>query len=94
MKNQSLHSRRRFLNQVGAATIAAGVIGVSETQAATGSNQRANACAKLRRDTANTGLQTTAQNLQHPNNQDEDLYPNKLGNFSKGLPHTTTALSS
>src|SRR6185369_9982748 len=80
-------SRRVFLSQVGTATIAAGLIGVSETQAATGANQRANACAKLRRDAANDGLQTTPPNLQHPNNQDEDLYPNKLGNFSKGLPH-------
>jgi len=82
-------NRRTFLNQVGAATIAAGVIGVSQTQtqAATGSNQRANACAKLRRDTANAGLQTTPQNLQHPDNDDEELYPNKIGNFSKGLPH-------
>jgi len=82
-------SRRTFLNQVGAATIAAGVIGVSQTQtqAATGSNQRANACAKIRRDTANAGLQTTPQNLQHPDNDDEELYPNKIGNFSKGLPH-------
>src|SRR5262249_31013006 len=49
--------------------------------------QRANACCKLRRDAANAGLQASPQNLQHPNNQDEDLYPNKLGNFSKGLPH-------
>ena len=90
MKKQYLQpSRRVFLNQVGAATITAGLIGVSQTQAeaATGSNQRANECAKLRRDAANTGLQAIPQNLQHPNNQDEDLYPNKLGNFSKGLPH-------
>ena len=88
MKKKSLKpSRRVFLNQVGAATIAAGFIGVSQTQAATGANQRANDCAKLRRDAANAGLQATPPNLQHPNNQDEDLYPNKLGNFSKGLPH-------
>ena len=89
-------SRRVFLNQVGAATIAAGVISAepifgtkrSQAQAAgDGSNQRANACAKLRRDAASAGLQATPQNLQHPDNQDEDLYPNKLGNFSKGLPH-------
>ena len=58
-----------------------------EVEAATGSNQRANACAKLRRDAANAGLQATPQNLQHPNNQDENLYPNKMGNYSKGLPH-------
>jgi hypothetical protein len=87
--NSVKHSRRVFLNQVGAATIAAGVIGVSKTptQAATGSNQRANACAKIRRDAANVGAQTTPQNLQHPDNNDEELYPNKIGNFSKGLPH-------
>jgi len=71
---------------VGAATLAATVIG-SETQAATSSNQRANDCAKLRRDAAIAGLQATPQNLQHPNNQDENIYPNKIGNFSKGLPH-------
>jgi hypothetical protein len=80
------HNRRTFLTQVGAATIAASVISIDVT-AATGSNQRANDCAKLRRDAAMAGLQATPQNLQHPNNQDEALYPNKIGNYSKGLPH-------
>jgi hypothetical protein len=79
-------SRRAFLGQVGAATLAATVI-APEVQAANGSNQRANECAKLRRDAATAGLQDTPQNLQHPNNQDENLYPNKIGNYSKGLPH-------
>jgi membrane-associated phospholipid phosphatase len=82
-------NRRTFLTRVGAAgaaTIAASVIPV-EVDAATGSNQRANDCAKLRRDAAMEGLKATPQNLQHPNNQDEELYPNKLGNYSKGLPH-------
>ena len=79
-------NRRVFLGQVGAATVAAGMIGI-DVQAAQGSNQRANDCAKLRRDAALAGLQATPQNLQHPNNQDENLYPNKIGNFSKGLPH-------
>lgn len=79
-------SRRAFLGQVGAATLAATVI-APEVQAANGSNQRANECAKLRRDAAIAGLQATPQNLQHPNNQDENLYPNKIGNYSKGLPH-------
>jgi hypothetical protein len=99
MKEDSLQpSRRTFLGRAGvagAATIAAGVIGVepllqterAQVQAATGSNQRANECAKLRRDAAMSGLQATPQNLQHPNNQDENLYPNKIGNYSKGLPH-------
>ena len=80
-------NRRKFMAQVGAATIGAGVIGSIEIKAAPNSNQRANACAKLRRDAAMSGLQATPQNLQHPNNNDEDFYPNKLGNYSKGLPH-------
>ena len=81
-----LPNRRTFLTQVGAATIAASVINI-DVKAAPASNQRANDCAKLRRDAAMAGLQDTPQNLQHPNNHDEELYPNKLGNYSKGLPH-------
>jgi hypothetical protein len=80
-------NRRAFLGGVGAATIAAGIIGVEQAQAAPGSNQRANQCAKLRRDAATAGQQATPQNLQHPDNNDEELYPNKLGSYSKGLPH-------
>src|SRR5262245_6332186 len=72
-------NRRAFLHRVGAATVAAGVIGVepllqpaaSEVHAAPGPNQRANDCAKLRRDAATTGLKATPQNLQHPDNNDE-----------------------
>src|SRR5687767_14049479 len=92
-------NRRTFLGKVGiagAATIAAGVVGTeplwqaehSTVRAAQpGSNQRANACTKLRRDAANAGNAATPANLQHPQNNDENLYPNKLGSYSKGLPH-------
>ena len=91
-------NRRSFLRvgAAGAATIAAGVVGVepllktdrSSAQAApAGSNQRANECAKNRRDAAQIGLQSTPPNLAHPSNNDESLYPNKIANFSKGLPH-------
>ncbi len=91
-------NRRTFLSRVGiagAGTLAAGVITAepffqtkhSEVNAAQGSNQRANACAKYRRDTAQAGLQATPPNLQHPTNNDESLYPNKIGSYSKGLPH-------
>lgn len=94
-ENSLQTTRRKFIGLAGATTIAAGVIAIdpllpserSEVQASTGSNQRANACAKLRRDAALLGLKDTPQNLPHPNNQDEDLYPNKLGSYSKGLPH-------
>jgi hypothetical protein len=95
-----LPNRRSFLSRVGvagAASIAAGVVGIepllkterSAAQAAPtqNSNQRANACAKLRRDAALNGQQSTPANLQHPPNNDENFYPNKLGSYSKGLPH-------
>src|SRR6266404_5804432 len=52
-----------------------------------GSNQRAIECARLRRDAAQQGLRDTPQNLQHPTNLDEQIYPDKIGSYSKGLPH-------
>lgn len=95
-------SRRKFIGQVGVAgatSIAASVVGLepllqtkrSSAQAAPAadSNQRANDCAKLRRDAALAGLQATPQNMQHPPNVDESLYPTKLGSYSKGLPHNS-----
>jgi hypothetical protein len=93
-------ARRKFIGQfgvAGAAALATGVIGVEPLlqgersqvhgAPAVGSNRRANDCAKLRRDAAQAGLQSTPQNLQHPPNGDENLYPNKIANYSKGLPH-------
>lgn len=93
-------ARRKFMGQfgvTGAAALTAGVIGFepllqtdhSQVHGAPleGSNQRANDCAKLRRDAAQQGLQSTPANLQHPPNGDESLYPNKIANYSKGLPH-------
>ena len=99
-ENPKHPSRRTFLSRVGiagAGTLAAAVITAeplfqtkrSEVSAAQDSNQRANACAKLRRDSAQAGLQATPPNLQHPTNNDENLYPNKLGSYSKGLPHNS-----
>jgi len=77
----------------GAASLAAGVIGIEplldleHLNAAQGSNQRANDAARLRRDAALAQLQATPQNLQHLTNDDENLYPNKIASYSKGLPH-------
>lgn len=93
-------NRRQFLGTAGAATIAAGAIGLepfvggraTEAQATAvgqGSNQRANQCAKIRRDAAQTGLNATPQHLSHPTNVDDDLYANKIGSYSKGLPHNS-----
>ena len=99
-KNSLPQSRRKFIGQIGttaAVTLAAGAVGIepllktgrSSVQAAPGANQRANDCAKLRRDAALVGLQSTPQNLQHPSNGDESLYADKRGNYSKGLPHNS-----
>ena len=52
-----------------------------------GSNQRAIECARIRRNAAQQGLRDTPPNLQHPANLDERIYPNKIGSYSKGLPH-------
>lgn len=93
-------ARRKFIGQfgvTGAAALAASVVGVeplfesersrAQAEPTYGSNRRANDCAKLRRDAAQAGLQSTPQNLQHPPNGDETLYPNAIANYSKGLPH-------
>lgn len=97
-KEDRKSSRRAFLGKVssaGALSIAAGVIGIepfvtngsARASAAHGSNQRANEAAKLRRDAAQVQLQITPQNIQHPTNGDDDLYPDKIASYSKGLPH-------
>jgi hypothetical protein len=98
-KKISSQDRRNFLGKMSVATLAAGVVGVepflqsahSNAQAspAQGSNQRANDCAKLRRDAAQAGLQATPQNIQHPTNNDENFYSNKCASYSKGLPHNS-----
>ena len=41
----------------------------------------------IRRDAALANRQNTPYDLQHPTNPDDDLYPNKIGSYSKGLPH-------
>lgn len=100
MSKKHLSNRRNFLRTIGATTVVAGAVGVepflqseqSQVHAAPanrGANQRANECAKLRREAAQTGLLNTPQNLQHPTNSDEDRYPNKIANYSKGLPHNS-----
>ena len=98
MSEKHLSNRRNFLRTIGATTVVAGAVVVepflqpeqSQAHAAPanrGANQRASECAKLRRDVAQTGLLNTPQNLQHPSNLDEELYSNKIGSYSKGLPH-------
>lgn len=90
-------SRRNFLGNLGKAAIAAAVISrvenvtlanspVSETAKTTKMSRRAKARA-IRIEAANFHYNRTPENLVHQNNGDEVLYPNKIANFSKGLPH-------
>src|SRR5436190_1913609 len=90
-------SRRRFIGRVGGATAAtwtAGAIGLSpllgsksvRAEAATVlGRQRAIEAYNLRKDAALADYHLPI--VSHPNNGDEDLYSNKIGNYSKGLPH-------
>lgn len=48
---------------------------------------RAQTCMRLRVEAAQLGFSSTPASINHQNNGDELLYPNKIGNFSKGLPH-------
>jgi len=99
-KGVSSRSRRKFLGDVGVlttATLSAGVAGIPGLE----SVARANAddpgsggqTGPARADKAyNTRVQAALfQKLaplpDHPNNGDEDLYGNRIGNFSKALPH-------
>jgi hypothetical protein len=52
---------------------------------ASDNNQRAQECFKIRMDAALQERQ--APDAPHPTNGDESLYSNRIGNFSKGLPH-------
>src|SRR5690348_15724921 len=96
-------SRRRFLGEVGgiaAMGLAAGSIGIEPllgskraiVQAAEitpeGDQQRLNDSfqVRLQADVNEKNLGT----FPHPTNGDEELYPNRIGNFHKTLPHDST----
>lgn len=96
---KSMRSRRRFLGEMGgltAATIAAGAVGlpalnedgraaaVIEDLAATAAARVENAY-NLRVRAAL--FQKLAPLPDHPSNGDEQRYQNKIGSYSKGLPH-------
>ena len=93
--------RRSFLKKVGgatASTVAAGVIGVpglislsantAKAQKTEGDNaglSRAERCRQVRLDAAQS--QFDEQGLPQSPNADETTYPNRIGSFSKSLPH-------
>lgn len=87
-------SRRTFFAKVGtaAAVLASGAVVLppsasAHTSEEHGGEGRAEESFEIRRDAARRerNLPTPA----HPTNGDETRYPNKIGNYSKGLPHNS-----
>lgn len=101
MKKQSPRTsedRRNFLVRTGAATFAAGAIGlepllgasVTEARASavgTPANTRRNRAYQKRHQMAVDNKNATPPNFQQTTNTDDDIYPDKRGSYSKGLPH-------
>src|SRR5262249_24673164 len=96
--NSRSRSRRKFLGDVGgrtAATLCAGVAGtpVLESVAIADELDAGSLTGPARAEKAfNTRMQAALfQKIlplpDQPNNGDEDLFGNRIGNFSKGLPH-------
>ena len=85
-------NRRVFLGQVGAVTIAAGVLGI-DVQAATGSNQRANECAKLRRDAATAAFKPRRKTSNIQTTRTKTSTQTKSVTTQKAYRITTTAPS-
>jgi hypothetical protein len=95
-KNAFSAKRRQFFGAAGAATLAASVIGLepiigdSQAQAAAvglPSNKRRARAEKIRLDLAIQNKLDTPTRLEHPTNPDDDLYADKRGSYTKGLPH-------
>src|SRR6266550_1525319 len=90
-------SRRRFIGRIGGAAAAAWtssaislspVLGSKSVKAEAATilgRHRAIEADSVRRDAALADYHLPI--VSHPNNGDEDLYSNKIGNYSKGLPH-------
>ena len=96
----STTDRRGFLGKFGKAGVAAVAAGTAlplidkslNVAAQSGGrstfyNQRATACMQLRSNTAQNNWQVYSPLYTRPNNGDEDLYPNRIANYTKALPH-------
>jgi hypothetical protein len=75
-------SRRLFLGGIAAV----GPIAAAQpNKSAQSETTRADQAYQIRLEAAQ--LERDIPQAAHPNNGDEDLYPNKIGNYTKGLPH-------
>ena len=94
-------SRRKFIGTLGATAAGAVAIGAiapavdgsatATAQKAAGGNsfyqRRAQAAYKFRVDCAQDNHGPVTSQFSRPNNGDEELYPNRIGSYSKALPH-------
>src|SRR5687767_9088747 len=92
-------SRRQFFGKLGTASLGAAAIGAAaplvdkraSVAAQRGSNsfyhQRAQAAFQYRLSCAKDNFKPIPALFDRPGNGDEELYPNRIGNYSKGLPH-------
>src|SRR5262245_50776230 len=86
-------SRREFCKAsgIGAAVLGMGITGLSLDSANAsevgpiGNETRANRAFQIRQQAAIEQKQLPLP--EHPDNGDEALFPNKIANYSKGLPH-------
>lgn len=82
-------SRRALLGGVALLPSVTGIVGATKIQAkdkgASGGQQRNAEAFRIRLHAAQAQRQLPIP--AHPANGDEDLYPNRIGNYSKGFPH-------
>lgn len=103
-EDSDLVSRRKFIGSIGATAAGAVAVGAlapaldnSSSVAAqrTGAgnsfyHQRTQAAYKFRTDCAKDNFGPVGPLFGRPNNGDEELYPNRIGSYSKALPHQPT----
>jgi len=92
-------NRRKFLGNLGKTAVAAAAIGtiapladeksfkVSAQRGLNSVMQLANKCYTTRVNAAQANLNAISMYLTRDNNGDELQYPNRIGSYSKGLPH-------
>ncbi len=94
-------SRRKFFGKLGTAAVGAAALGAaaplvdkrSTVAAQVNGNGnsfyhwRAVASFQYRADVAQDNFQPIPRRFSRPNNGDDELYANRIGSYSKGLPH-------
>ena len=94
-------SRRRFIGSLGAtaagAVVLGGVVPATDKTASVSAQSvgegnsfyhlRAQAAYQYRTNCAKDNFEPIPRNFARPNNGDEELYPNRIGSYSKGLVH-------